>query len=542
MECEVKLYGGEVIDGSGSPARRADLAISDGEIVAIGDLEALEAERTVDCSGKTVTPGFIDIHSHGDWLLPFPTHGELLEPFVRQGMTSIVAGNCGFSPAPLSDLNRDMVQENSRLMIDDCVDLDWTTMEGFLDSLDQNGVVLNMAELVGHGIVRAAVTGPLNMDVPDSEELALMERLIKESLDAGCVGISTGLGYAPGIFAQEEELKTVAGWAAGRDKLFTSHLKAYSWASGVYESDPAEKPHNIKALEEVLEVCREAGARLQLSHLIFVGRNTWPTYSEVLDRIEKARASGLDVAFDAFPYTAGNTTAAVLFPPPMLPRLEEILADPEEMNGLRAFADIAFEQIGFTLDDIQIMNANAENFDRYNGMFVDVAAREAGMEIWDFYARMVIESRRNARVLLHKYSGGGEDEEALRAVLGHPLCTIETDTLLSPRGSQNPASYGTFPRAMSTYVERGLFDIEQAVHKMTGAAAERLGWKDRGLLRKGAAADLTVIDRSTLHDTATFEKPDAFPTGVEHVFINGWQVLDSGHYDPSLRAGRVLRG
>ncbi len=542
MECEIKLFGGEMIDGTGAVSRRADVAINDGEIVAVGDLADLEAEKTLDCTGKTVAPGFIDIHSHGDWLLPFRNHGEIMEPFIRQGMTSIVAGNCGFSPAPVTELNREVLLENSRLMLDDYARPDWTTMEGFLGSLDRNGVALNVAELVGHGIVRAGVTGLLNMDAPNAEELSLMERLIKESLDAGCVGISTGLGYAPGIFAQEEELKAVAAWAADSGKLFTSHLKAYSWASGVYESDPVEQPHNIKALEEVLDVCLATGARLQLSHLIFVGSNTWPTYSGVLERIEKAHASGLDVAFDAFPYTAGNTTAAVLFPAPMLPRLEEILASPEEMSGLRAFADLAFEQIGFTLDDIQIMNANAGNFDRYNGMFVDVAAREAGMDIWDFYGRMVIESKRNARVLLHKYSGGGEDEEALRAVLAHPLCTIETDTLLSARGSQNPASYGTFPRAMSTYVERGLFSFEEAVHKMTGASAERLGWKDRGVIREGTMADIAVIDRVALSDTATFEKPDTFPTGIEHVFINGWHVLNAGRYDGSLRAGQVLRG
>ncbi len=541
MECEIKLSGGNLIDGSGAPARKADVAISNGLISAVGDLDAIEAGSTVDCSGKTVTPGFIDIHSHGDWLLPLPEHGDIMEPFVRQGMTTFVGGNCGFSPAPLSDLNRDMAAENCVLMIDDAVDLAWTTMAEFFDSLERSGVALNVAELVGHGIVRAAVTGPLNMAAPNADELALMERLTKDALDAGCIGVSTGLGYAPGIFAQDRELEAFSGWAAQSGKLFTSHLKAYSWASGVYESDPAEYAHNIKALEEVLEVCKRSGARLQLSHLIFVGKNTWPTYSEVLAIIEKARADGLDVAFDAFPYTAGNTTAAVLFPAPMLPRLEEILSSPEEMAGVRAFADLAFEQIGFTLEDIQIMNANAPSFDRYNGMFVGAAAREAGVDIWEFYARMVIESKRNARVLIHKYSGEGGDEEALRAVLSHPLCTVETDTLLSAHGSQNPASYGTFPRAMSTYVERGLFSVEEAVYKMTGAAAERLGWRDRGTVHEGAAADLTVIDLDLLRDTATFDEPAAFPTGVEHVFINGWHVLDDGNYDASLRAGRLLR-
>jgi len=541
VHCDIKLAGGEVVDGSSSPAFRADVGIRDGVICEVGDLGGASADEIVDCRGKTVVPGFIDIHSHADWLLPAADSSALLEPFVRQGMTTLVGGNCGFSPAPLCAANRAAFCGASRLMADEVLHPRWASMGEFLDHLQERGVPVNVAELVGHGTVRAAVTGPLNPAAPNEEELREMERLVRGALDAGCMGVSTGLGYPPGIFAAEVELAAFARWAAATGKLFTSHLRAYSWVSGVYPSDPAAEWHNLRAIREILRVAAAARARLQVSHLIFVGRATWASCSEAIRSIEIARANGVDVAFDAFPYTAGNTTAAVLFPPAVLPRLEEILKDPEQRRGLQQMAETAFSALGFGLGDIQIMNANAPSLYRYNGLRVPEAAECEGMHPFDFYCRLVVESNRNARVLIHTYSGDAENEEPLRAVLGHPLCAIETDALLTRTGHQNPASYGTFPRVLGPYVRAGLFSFEEAVRKMTGAVAERLGWKDRGWVRKGCAADLVVIDRERIRDRATFQEPSLFPVGIEHVFINGRHVLDGPRYDASACAGRVLR-
>jgi N-acyl-D-amino-acid deacylase len=428
------------------------------------------------------------------------------------------------------------------LIVDDEIELRWDTMAGFLDALERTPLALNVAELVGHGAVRSAVMGALEPVPPREDQLAQMERLTRESLDAGCVGVSTGLGYPPGIFSGADELGRVAGWAAAAGKLFTSHLRAYSRVSPVYHTDPGALAHNLAAIEEILGIAESGGARLQISHLIFVGRETWATCERALARIERARADGLDVAFDAFPYTAGNTTASVLFPPEMLPHLESILANPEQFAAVKEFAQYAFAEIGFFLEDIQIMRANAPAFDQYDGLFVGDAATRAGMDVWEFYARLVIESRRMARVLNHTYSGHDGVEDALRSVLAHPLCTVETDTFLTEHGHQNPASYGTFPRVLSTYVEAGLFSLEEAVRKMTGGVAERLGWKERGFLRTGAPADLVVLDPTRLRDTATFAAPARFPMGIEQVWINGVPVLDGGRYDSQAAAGRVLRG
>jgi N-acyl-D-aspartate/D-glutamate deacylase len=537
----LKLAGGTVYDGTGAPPLRADVLVDGDRIVAVGDLGAREAATTLDCLGLAVAPGFIDIHSHADFLVPGAHAGRLVEPFVRQGVTTLIGGNCGFSPAPVTSHNHGAIRDGGTLITDDPLDVRWESMAGFLDGLAQTGLPLNLGQLVGHGAVRAAVTGPLTADAPSPEQLAAMERLVREALDAGCLGTSTGLGYAPGILAGHDELVAFARWTAGAGKLFTSHLRAYSRVSPVYQTDPDATPHNLQAVEELLAVGEAAGVRLQLSHLIFVGRRTWPTAERTLATIDAAHARGLDVAFDAFPYTAGNTTAAVIFPPEMLPHLESLLASPEAMEAMRAMGNHVFGEIGFSLEDIQLMRANAPAFEAYEGLFMGEAAARAGMDVWTFYARLVLESRRTARILLHTYSGAADDESALRAVLAHPRCTIETDTFVTARGHQNPASYGTFPRVLSTYVAAGLFPLAEAVRKMTGAAAERLGLSDRGVVRAGAAADLVVFDPARLHDTASFTEPARFPTGIAHVLINGRQVLAGDRYDATARAGRVLR-
>jgi len=541
MDFDSILRGGSVIDGTGAAARRADVGVVGGRITAVGDLSEANARHVLDCSGRTVTPGFIDVHSHADWLLPDPEHGALVEPFVRQGMTTVVTGNCGFSPAPITERNRRAARDASHLLHDGSLDPRWATVSGYLDALAEQGVALNVVQLVGHGTARAAVTGPLAAEAPDEQQLAAMERLVEEALDAGCAGVSTGLGYAPGIFAGEAELAAFAAMAARRDKLFTSHLKAYSWVSGVYAHDPKAEPHNLAAIREILRVARSARARLQISHLIFVGRHTWPNHGEAIRLIEEAARDGLDVAFDAFPYTAGNTTCAVIFPAALLPRLEQVLESPEELDGLRRFAEMAFDALGFGLPDIQIMHCGVPGWEIYDGLRIPEAAARAGQEPFAFYARLTVASRRNARILNHTYSGDRGEEDALRSVLAHPLCTIETDTILTHEGHQNPASFGTFPRVLSTYVREGLFSLEEAVRKMTSAAAERLHIRDRGTLRVGAAADLVVLDLARLRDRATFERPADGPEGIEHVFVNGRHVLDGDRYDARAHAGEVLR-
>jgi N-acyl-D-amino-acid deacylase len=231
----------------------------------------------------------------------------------------------------------------------------------------------------------------------------------------------------------------------------------------------------------------------------------------------------------------------VIFPAALLPRLEEVLRDPAQLAGLARFAETAFAALGFGLADIQLMHCDVPEWNHLDGLRVPEAARALGMEPFEFYARLTVASRRNARVLNHTYSGDRGDEEALRAVLAHPLCTVETDTILTRDGHQNPASFGTFPRVLAGYVREGLFSLEEAVRRMTGAAAERLDLRDRGFVRRGQAADLVVFDPARLADRATFERPDLPPEGIDDVFVNGRPVLHAGVYDADAKAGAVLR-
>ena len=541
MPGTLKLSGGTLIDGTGAAGVRADVAIAGGRIHALGDLAALEAARTIDCSNRVVAPGFIDIHSHSDWLLPDADHGRLVEPFVRQGVTTLVAGNCGFSPAPVSARSRESARGASRLLHDGSLDPDFATMGSFLDALERGGVALNVAQLVGHGTVRAAVTGALEAAAPGRRR-------------TGSDGASRRRGARRRLRGNLH-----------RARLRTGHLRGRGGARGVREDGVAPRQALHLASEGVLVGERRLLARSEAGSAQpdgdprdpargACGRGAAPDQPPDLRRpphlaesprgvaaVEDARREGLDVAFDAFPYTAGNTTCAVIFPAALLPKLEEVLRDPAQLAGLARFAEVAFEAIGFGLPDIQLMHCDVPEWNHLDGLRIPEAAARVGMEPFEFYARLTVASHRNARVLNHTYSGDAGDEEALRAVLAHPLCTIETDTILTGQGHQNPASFGTFPRVLSTYVRAGLFSLEEAVRKMTGAAAERLGWRDRGTVHRGAAADLVVFDPTRLRDTASFETPARAPEGIESVLVNGDVVLDAGRYDASARAGAVLR-
>lgn len=277
MDCDLALSGGTVIDGTGAPRFAADVAVRDGGVVAVGDLGPLLARKTIDCRGRVVAPCFIDLHSHSDWLVPGANAAKLVEPFLRQRMTTFVGGNCGFSPAPITARNRTAAEDSSPLVVDDVLELRWETMEKFPDALEGVPLPPNVGEPVGHGTVRSAVTGMLSPAAPGAAELTEMEGLVRAALDAGCLGVSTGLGYAPGIFAGEDELAAFARWSTASGKFFTSHLRAYSRVSPVYGTDPGATPHNVAAIEEILRVARAGRAKLQISHLIFVGRRTWPT-------------------------------------------------------------------------------------------------------------------------------------------------------------------------------------------------------------------------------------------------------------------------
>jgi N-acyl-D-amino-acid deacylase len=544
MDFSIVIRDGLIYDGSGSPPFRASLGIADGRIEAIardGTATELRGAESIEAAGLAVAPGFIDIHSHSDWILPQPNHGRVLAPLIEQGITTIVTGNCGFSPAPVKPSALHLLEQGSELLRDDDFPFEWETHREFLDHIGSQPLALNVAHLAGHGSIRLAAMGKRYARA-EERDIEAMQASVREALDAGCYGLSTGLGYAPGMFARPDELTALARVVAEHDALFTSHLRAYTWISPFFPVNPLRwQSHNLQAVDEILGVGRASGARLQISHLIYVGRGTWKTRERAIATIEHAHGDGLDVGFDSFPYTAGNTTIRVVYPDWAQHGLPQNLARPGVRRRLRAELHVLRRLLKFDLSDIQLLWGANPALAEFEGRRFDEIGRALGVDPTDAYMHVTTESNAKARVMLFQYSGDAENEDALCATISHPLNCVETDTILTTRGTHNPASFGTFPRFLGHYSrERKLVETEMAVHKMTGLPAQRLGLRDRGIIRDGAYADLTLFDPATVAGPADFDVPDRRPEGVRHVLINGVPAVESGVHT-GAHHGMLLR-
>jgi N-acyl-D-amino-acid deacylase len=546
VRCETVIRGGDVFDGTGAPPIRAAVGIERGRIVAVaanGDAASLDGANVVDAAGLAVAPGFIDLHSHSDWILPQADHGTILAPLLEQGVTTIVTGNCGFSPAPVEPQSARLLDEGSELVRDRPLAFEWRTHRELLDRLASAPLALNVAHLAGHGSIRLAVMGD-RFEPARADDVAAMATWVREAMDAGCIGLSTGLGYAPGMFATPDELTALARVVGEYGGLFTSHVRAYSWISPFFSLNPLGwRAHNLRALDEILGVGTAAAVRLQVSHLIFVGRATWRTQRDAITAVERARDGGLDVGFDTFPYTAGNTTIRVVYPPWAQHDLPHNLSSALVRARLRAELRVLRRLIGIDVSDIQLLHAVDPALTELEGLRFDEIGRRLGQDPLDAYFHVTRASAAKARVMLFQYSGGADDEHALRDTLAHPLNAIETDTILTSTGHHNPASFGTFPRFLGRYSrELGLVSLATAVHKMTGLPAERARLADRGRVRAGGAADLVVFDPATVAGLADFDVPTARPRGIHHVLVNGVATVTDGRHTAAQPGALLRRG
>jgi len=541
MDFDWVITNGTIVDGTGRRAFRGHVGLRDGRIAAVVTGDPPAGRQTLDATGLAVAPGFVDCHSHSDWILPLPDHGGILAPLLLQGITTLVTGNCGFSPAPVTEIALPLVEEGSRMLLDEPFPFRWRSMAEFLDTLEEDGQVFNTALLVGHGTVRMAVMGG-RADAPTPQELHAMGDLVRRSLREGALGFSAGLAYAPGVFADNDELLALLHIVAEEDALFTVHGRAYSWVSGLYSPKVIGTPHNIRSTRELLGLAREAGVRLQLSHLIFVGRRTWRTHRTVLRDIHRAVNEGVNVGFDAFPYTVGNSTISVVFPDWFLDGLEQNLHDPKALARLEREITILRWALGMDFDDIILMEVRDPALAELEGLDFGTIARRLGMPKFEAYIHIAQASQGQARVLLGTYSGDATHEEALSAVLSDPLCAFMTDTILTGHGSHNPASFGTFPRILGRYSrDQGLFPLEEAVRRMTGYPAQRFGLEKMGRVAEGYWGDLVVFDPEQVADNTTLERPDARPSGIHAVWISGHLVAQDGQVVDPGRYGRVLR-
>ncbi len=527
---DLVIEGATVIDGTGAAGARTDVGVRDEAIAVVGDLSKERAGSRLNASGRVLAPGFIDMHSHSDWRL---WGNRRAESKIRQGVTTEVVGNCGFSPAPVSAEFLDELRAFA-LYQPKGMDFSWRSVGDWLAAFDRDGTALNVVQLVGHGTLRIAAMGFARRP-PSAAELATMQRLMADAMNAGAWGLSTGLIYAPGSWATTEEIVAVAQ-AAGRYRgFYASHIRG-------------EGATLLAAVAEAIRVGREGGLPVQISHVKAAGRPNWGKVAEALALIDAARAEGLDVMGDVYPYTASSTTLRTILPDwaleggvaAMVARLD----DPDARARLRREMETptpgagVLDRVGF--ENIMISWC-AKRKDAEGKRVTEIAAAR-GLDPIDAVFELLRDEGGSAYMILFQL-----DEADLRRALVHPWIMIGSDgSSLAPygelgAGKPHPRSYGTFPRVLGEYArEQRLLPLAQAIHKMTGLPARRLGLTDRGHVRPGARADLVVLDPKQVADRATYEDPHRYPVGIEHVLVNGRFVIKHGEHTGSL-PGRVLR-
>ncbi len=527
---DMVLKGGRIFDGTGNPSYVADIGITESRIARIGYIEE-DASEIADVRGFAVSPGFIDLHNHSDHtILPFPD----AENYIMQGVTTSLGGNCGISMAPLSadfcKLTRDYLSPFLHPGYE--YGWDWKNTGEFSRKIQENGTTQNVGFLIGHGTLRIAVKG-FDRGACSPEEMRKMRALLDEAMEEGAFGLSAGLIYSPGSYASEEELSELTARIGKIGGFFALHMRN--------ESDQL-----IESVEEAVRITEKSGAALHISHLKAGGRPNWGKVHGALAVMEEARARGMNVTCDAYPYNAGMTTITALLPPWTLEggvnALLSRLGDPDSRETI--IRDLREGAVGFEnwLRNIGCSNvgiAACPSARRYEGMTLQEIAREKSPEFHEGFLNWLIEVECNATMVLFSLY-----EDDVDFVISHPLsCVVSDGWITSPKagGKPHPRGYGTFPRFLARYVrEKRLLSLEEAVRKITSLPASIMRLKDRGMIREGFRADLVVFDPAKIRDNATFEEPHQFPEGIHSVVVNGRKVVSGGCLT-GARPGNVLR-
>lgn len=523
---DLLLRGALVYDGSGAPAVEADVAVTGDRIAAVGPGLAVSAGESVQLAGLALAPGFIDVHAHTDLELLVDPRAESK---VRQGVTTDVTGQDGGSIGPWTSAEAAETGERYRQRYG--VDLDFHDLAGFFRQLERQGAALNLASMVGQGRVRGHVIGDVDRPAT-AAEVARMRTLVREALQAGACGLSSGLEYVPSAFADLAELVALAGELAGTGLPYASHMRN-------------EDDQLFAAVEEALNVGRLAGVPVQIAHLKAQGQRNWWKGEPVLQALERARADGIDAMYDRYPYVAYSTGLSNLFPvwardggtDAFLARLD----DPEQAAVIERAVRAKVAQLG-SWDAVQVTSTGAETFAWARGRRLGALAAERDAEPYALVVELIVGNRNRAGMV-----GFGMSEENTARFLAHPLGMVCSDgsalAVDGPlaTGSPHPRSFGTFPRVLGRYCrEQGVMPLETAIHKMTALPAARLRLAGRGTIAPGAFADLVAFDPDRVLDRATFEQPHQYPTGIPHVLVNGRFVLRDGERTAAL-PGRPLR-
>jgi N-acyl-D-amino-acid deacylase len=513
---DLLIRNGRVVDGSGLPWVRADVGITGDRITALGPLGQASAKQVIDAADKIVCPGFVDTHVHGDLpLLVDPYH----EPAIRQGVTTYVLGQDGVafvpaSPETMRYMRRYTAGFNGNLPTPG---KDWRTVAEYLALFDRN-CALNVCTLIPNGNVRMEVMGLADRP-PTADELNTMRRLVREGMEEGAVGLSSGLDYIPSIYADVHELTALCEEIAPFGGVYVTHMRGYN-------------PQRFgPAMDEVIAIGRGAGCGVHVSHFNVLAEQALPV-------VDRARTSGVDVTYDLYCYLYGSTIVAMLTLPPEvgaggIDATVERLKSPAVRKELEA----AFANPRFPIETIRLANLPHPEWKRYEGQLLPEAAAEAGKGVLDFVCDMLIATELAAGCVVRHFAQRQESDT--RALMKHPAMMAGSDGIFVG-GKPHPRGTGCFARYLGEYVRNGTWTLETAVQHLAYHGARRHGLTDRGLLAVGYAADVVVFDPDAITDRSTYENGKELAVGVEHVAVNGELVLFNGQRTRAL-PGRGLR-
>ena len=484
---DLVIRGAAIYDGSGAEPRRGDVAIDKDCIAQVGEVTG-NARDEINADGLALAPGFIDVHTHDDFAalvhkdMAFKTLG---------GVTTCVVGNCGMGAAPWKPAMRMASAFHPQRLPE------WNGYRGYMELLESDKPGVNVAVLVGHGTARQAAMGSAANE-PTASQMRAMKDIVREGLDAGAVGLSTGLIYDPGRHAQTDEIVELASLMRGTGALYATHMRD-------------EGLNLLKSVAEAIAIGERAGVPVQISHHKASGREAWGLVSRSLKLIENAQQRGLDVHADQYPYTAGSTI------------LSAVYRDASNDGGLGRVEPDA------------VVIASAPSHRDWEGKSVAQIAQAMGVDVRAAVMRMLQEEP-GATAVIHMMC-----EEDVRTVMRHPSTMIGSDGIPTLEGKPHPRLFGTFARVLGRYArDEKLFSLSEAVHRMTGFPARKFGFKDRGRIDEGMKADLVLFDPGTILDLGTFEEPNRTPQGIRTVLVNGALTVRDGKTTGS-RAGEVLR-